>query len=243
MRGDKGLPHFGFECEGKKIVYCYIRKNACTAFKKLIVDLSESPNKPKEGENPIQFMAKNCRSKMSDMQRADHVIFVHRDPIERIVALFINKFVMQDGNEDIFESYYRVTGFPPQSASFSQFVNRYLTKGVEDLDPHVRPQRTHLLPVCYTDAIPLPELYGAMKSILNEKVADEYFSNKVNSSSSHDIYDEFSISSVSADRIREVFLSEGKLPSKRSFIQKEIELSSMLDKIYIKDKPFKQRRG
>ena len=36
-----GRAHFWFELGGKTYGYCYIRKNACSAFKKLICDTSD----------------------------------------------------------------------------------------------------------------------------------------------------------------------------------------------------------
>ncbi len=95
--------HFTFELAGKRVVYCYIRKNASSAFKKLIVDCSPFSNLMKENENPIHFLYKYHKSTAKDFSRADHIIFVYRDPIERILSLFKNKFIQQIGAQDILD--------------------------------------------------------------------------------------------------------------------------------------------
>ncbi|MGF1522999.1 MAG: sulfotransferase family 2 domain-containing protein [Leptolyngbyaceae cyanobacterium] len=235
----KGYPHFIFDFSGKRIVYCYIRKNACSAFKGLIVGLSNADPKP-QYQDVLQYILQHHRCQYpQDFTQADHIIFVHRDPIDRIISLFINKFIQQRGNTDIFNNYRAMTGSDPRAANFRDFVESYLPKDMKKLDPHVIPQFDHLLPVVYTESIPLARLHEAMAGILNEQIADTYFSQKVNATiSSGQDYDDPMAAQIPAIKLRQTWLAEGTLPTKKSFIDNEMHLDKKLQSIYAKDAIF-----
>jgi len=221
-----GPLHFTLEVGGKRIIYCYIRKNACTAFKKLFLAHSIAEPKPVEGENPIDFMIRHHRARFPrDYFAAQHIIFVYRDPIERVVSVFRNKFVEEKGNSDIFESFQRLTGLDPYKCTFREFVNVYLQYEWRKLDPHLRPQYRHLLPVQYTDAIPLERLHEYMLCIVGEEVADRIFKNRTNASqdSCRDEQAEETVCDIPADELSRRLRQENIMPSTNSFLDESLK--------------------
>lgn len=76
QRGDY---HLRLPIGGKRIVYAYIRKNACSAFK-AAVGMPEAH----VGQLVDAF-------RWRPWQPRDAAIFVYRDPVERLVSLYRNK--------------------------------------------------------------------------------------------------------------------------------------------------------
>lgn len=179
--------HFKFEVAGKTIVYCYIRKNGSSAFKRMLCN--ESPYRDRLGKYACEFdflRAYHLVGRNRKIEEADHVIFVYRDPVERAQSLFRSKFVIGEGNGDIFDNYRRITGCAPETSTFDDFVLKYLTANSRSLDPHCRSQYSHLRPVRYTDAIPLASLRSEISRIVGDEMAERYFSKKTNSSTPQD---------------------------------------------------------
>jgi Sulfotransferase family len=182
-RPGKGKSHFVFKFNNKKIAYCYIRKNACSAFKRLLIDASEHRTMYDQKTNPISFLEKfHKENSIFLLNSCDCRIFVYRCPIRRATSLFINKFVMQNEAEDIIKSVTEVTGLPPERLSFDDFVNLYLCAGFDErnLDPHSWKQVNHLHEINYTHAIHLPDLKKEMEEVIGTEGAEKYFAKPVN---------------------------------------------------------------
>lgn len=175
-----GFPHFVFTAGGRQILYCYIRKNACSSFKKLMVGGCS-----REGfANQFELLkARHGVAFSEGLPRVDHAIFVYRDPFERMASLYVNKFVQISKAADIQRAYREVTGQRPEEASFADFVTSYLSDP-RARDPHIRPQRRHLLPIRYTEAIPLRRLHEAMTAILGAELAERHFARPANATRS-----------------------------------------------------------
>ncbi|NJN74614.1 MAG: sulfotransferase family protein, partial [Limnothrix sp. RL_2_0] len=108
-----GSLHFKFYFEAKKIAYCYIRKNASSAFKNLILGL-EHPDIKLNGEHKLNYLIKHHKCvDIQDIQSADHRIFVYRDPVKRVVSLFKNKFICKEGRAGILDNYESLTSEDP----------------------------------------------------------------------------------------------------------------------------------
>jgi hypothetical protein len=163
QRGDY---HFTLPIGGKRIGYAYIRKNGCTAFKRAVGIGSGAPI----GELVVQF-------KWRPWLRHDATIFVWRDPVERLVSLYRNKFLDHQDNGAILQAY-RAAMAEDHPSDFERFVEF----AIMGADPHCLPQRKHLKPIRYTHAIELPRLYEEMVTIVGTKSA-EPFRSRVNASS------------------------------------------------------------
>lgn len=225
-------PHFRVQANGTEFVYCYIRKNACSAFKRLIIEHSEHRAEFSNAVGGFSFLQDYHRVRgRKAMSRYTNVIFVYRDPIQRIASLFRNKFIMMDRNGDIFRNYLEVTGNPPETATFDEFVTLYVCRNMKNLDLHCRPQHEHLLPIKYTDAIPMHNLYSEMARIAGEDIANSYFGDKTNSSGGRE-YDA-PANNVPANVAYNEWQTTNSVPSFDSLLTRQTE--DMLKRIYADD--------
>lgn len=157
--------------DGQVILYTYIRKNACSAFKDMM-SAKRSENLGKPGLGGIKEFRWSKRIK-----HWDHAIFVYRDPFDRLVSAFVNKFIERSGHRDIFDNFWEVSGQRPETATFRDFV-QYAAAPFHRLDPHVWPQKAHLLSIDYTLAIEIGDLSRVMAARFPSLAA--FFRHKVN---------------------------------------------------------------
>ena len=212
-RRGTGKPHFRFHVGGRTFAYCYIRKNACSAFKKLIVDLSEHRHLCPPDRNPIDFLVRyHQEDSLAALSRCDATVFVYRHPVERLASLFINKFVMRSGCDDIFADFRQATGREPGTVSFRGFVGGYLSGDLLARDPHVWPQHAHLHHIRYTDAVFIGDLRPHMSALLGPELAERYFGKKTNASEGRTAATNSCLGTWSADELAETFRARGILP-------------------------------
>lgn len=179
--------HYRFEANGQRIVYTYIRKNACSAFKKMLLTRAKSlwmsrifgglrkyPGDDLRGIRSFKFYPGKAARDF------DHLIFVYRDPFERIVSLYLNKFVENNGAGDIRKSFESACFESADEATFEDFLN-YLSGPFEVLDPHCYPQKAHLLDVAYTCPININCLFSEIRKILGDDLSSKFFLAPVNS--------------------------------------------------------------
>ncbi|WCR15567.1 sulfotransferase family 2 domain-containing protein [Paracoccus seriniphilus] len=208
------LQYFIPNSEGKTILYTYIRKNACSAFKRIIND--------KTGGSGISGM-KDFRWDRKSIN-FDCAIFVYRKPFERFVSAFSNKFIQRSGNRDIFENFAKLTGKDPSTATFRDFVD-YAELPFKDIDAHVWPQKSHLLDIEYTHAINIDKLSEVMSKEFPS--LSRYFNNKVNKSMYRsDLVDAKDLTDVPAseiDHYSTVSFEAMRGPIERRYIQ-DIEM-------------------
>lgn len=175
--------HFRFRLGDQHLAYCRIRKNACSAMQRLIIETS--PHRRKPGESRYAFIRRHHRTPgLASLKATDHRILIVRDPVDRLASLYANKFVERQGNLGLFESYRTVTGRDPRRAGLREFVIEYVSRmGDTPLDPHVWPQSWHLCPVVYDHVIFLRDLAKGMSELISPALAKQYFGDPVNPSS------------------------------------------------------------
>ena len=209
-----GPLHLAFEVGGRSVVYAYIRKNACTSFKKFLLVRAGITELP-EGTSAIRVLSDQFRAEyLRDFVEADRTLFVHRDPIDRAVSLYKNKFVQSREAVDIHRDYEEVLGEPAAEATFRAFVLRYLPRAG---DPHTRSQRSHLYPSVYTDAVPIESLNDALRDILSPEIVDEYFARPANVSGD-ETYDEPTAPTIGAHELKAELDRTGLYPSRESLV-------------------------
>lgn len=228
-----GRNHFGFELGGRRIGYCYVRKNGCSSFKRMFLERSPHRDQFQEGERPIDFMRRYHRLTLPELQGCDHLIFVYRDPVERMLSMFRNKFIARSGAEDIRRSYARITGQSVDDSSFRQFIDSYLTADIARLDPHVVPQRMHLQRAVYTDVLPMSGLHAGMRRILGKALADEYFLRPANSTFHVPLGEMPGAAEAPIGELAALYASEGLMPDNASLLPPDLERS--LKSIYAMD--------
>jgi hypothetical protein len=218
--------HFIIRAGNKKVCYAYIRKNGCSGFKKLINKTPHPIVKLKKYlgiktafrdgyiKNLKYFAIKP--EKISDT-RFDEILFVYRDPIDRFISVYTNKFLDGGGNKDIKTNYEFLMNKSFSEASFYDFIE-YAQNSFADLDCHLWPQKSHLLDISYTKAINLTHLHKSMIDVIGITEADKYFLRKSNYSTVSDIKGvSANLSHISASILKELS-SEGLLLNKRCFM-------------------------
>ncbi len=79
LRRRKGYPHFKIELAGKKIVYCYIRKNACTTFKTLLFTETDPTQVDLPSDKSSEFIHQHCLATYPrDIRNTNYTIFIYR---------------------------------------------------------------------------------------------------------------------------------------------------------------------
>ena len=197
-------------------------KNASSSFKRLIISQSAYKDKRKDFQSSLKFLSEFHAAKTRKFGRFDHSIFVVRDPVDRVLSVFKNKFVERIGNIDIFESYSRITGKNPETATFSDFITDYIGHPFSDLDVHVRPQSFSVLPRDYSDPILLECLHARMTDIIGPKLADRYFLPKVNSTADAGLLELDAAYLVPAGDLRRMYLEQNEFPDRECFLSAAI---------------------
>jgi hypothetical protein len=218
--------HFLVDIGGETIAYCYIRKNACSAFKRMILDRAGYEGK---WDDALQFLSRFAAPDLAAAKAARWRIYVYRDPFDRMVSLFRNKLIMQEGDRDFLPHFESISGLAAPEATFRQFVTGYLTR--KPGDPHVRSQASHLLPIDY-NCISTPEtLFADMLAVVGKDLAAKYFAEPVNDSS-RALFDEPS-ADVPVAELRERYAAAGELPASAAL--GDPELRAIIRRVYRDD--------
>lgn len=213
-----GDAHFICQIGTLKLGYCYIRKNACSSFKKLILDQSETTFDPLKWPRPIDFMIEHHLMRSSDAAKCDRIVFVYRDPVKRLVSLFKNKFIMKDGHEDLFRRYESLAGERPEDTTFTRFVSNYLRPDMRSLDRHVTPQHRHLKRFRYTDAIAIDNLHAGMVPVVGQLLADKYFAKAVNTTMDAQTVDIRGAADLPTQKLADLYETQRTMPSNDSLL-------------------------
>jgi hypothetical protein len=211
--------HFVFEVDGQRIAYCYIRKNACSAFKHLMLDAAGYDG-PRAGSIGFLYSRYPARG-LAHVLSSDWRMFVYRDPIDRAASLFRSKMIMQKGAKPFLANYRQITSSDPNDATFSRFVTEYLTR--RNLDVHARDQSSHLLPIRYNSVSTLGTLHDDVQRICGAQIADTYFSRPTNPTSSH--LSQQPSSDVPVHVLKAHYEDTGELPSKGALLTPDLEAS------------------
>lgn len=218
--------HYEIEIAGRRLLYAYIRKNACTAFKHM---LNRKPH-PKFVLNRAIGRERNSRYHISGNMKYyrvhgdlhhrvssyDHILFVYRDPLDRFLSVFINKFIDNAGATDIQNNFIDQTGKDVEISTFRTFMD-YANREFSLLDCHMWPQKAHLEAIRYTDAIALGQLRSSMAEIIGQTPACKWFEGRRNSSRNDGTRIADHLSDVPVCRLREL-QKQGKRITKANFI-------------------------
>ena len=134
-----------------KIIYCPIPKNACTFFKKVVLENSEHKSSFQESGLDVHRYIRQNEAKLTNfayLSDPEYLkIAIIRNPFDRLVSAYLNKFVRHKKPtkivSSVIENIYRFNKLKPdyqRSVTFSDFVN-YLAR-TEDyfLNEHWRSQ-------------------------------------------------------------------------------------------------------
>ncbi|MEE3240626.1 MAG: sulfotransferase family 2 domain-containing protein [Pseudomonadota bacterium] len=185
--------HYEIKVAGKRLLYAYIRKNACTSFKGLInrklhprfvvkqIILGNRKGRYDIGGNMKYYSVKNNAQFKIDTY--DEIIFVHRDPVSRFISVFTNKFIDNVGAEGIKNNFETLMNISFEEATFNDFMN-YSKNEFSELDCHMWPQKSHLWDIDYSLPIPIDDLASVMSNSIGKNIAEKWFGRKINFSRS-----------------------------------------------------------
>lgn len=218
-----GSAHFWFEIDGQRFAFCYIRKNACSNFRRMIAEISNVADYKSSGLNEQQFIAEFHRiRRFDDLDSCDINLFVYRDPYERLVSAYLNKFVVRSGHGDMFKSYLKVTGVAPDQSTFRKFIENYCSAPLAR-DPHVHPQKHHLLPVVYDAALSISNLQNETERLFGPRISERFFSLRVNATSHSQENERLKpLDCVESGELNKRYLTDGSVPPKKAFFQEDL---------------------
>ncbi|UOM36757.1 sulfotransferase family 2 domain-containing protein [Acuticoccus sp. I52.16.1] len=234
-----GGPHFWFEIGGVRYLYTYIRKNGCSSFKHMIAQTSEHKSRLEAGKE-IDFLREyHLLKNFNDTKTVSCSIFVYRNPVERVISLFKNKFIIREWNSDIWESVHKSIGNNPEKLSFNDFVFSYIQgyaafnkwRG-KYIDPHVKPQVRHLAPIFYNTAVDLADLTEASYRLFPAEVAEKFFREKINSTSAQEFVED-GAELMPSEILRRRWKESRSVPSRESLMNAEI--LKAIEQVYSED--------
>ena len=224
-----GGSHFNFEHNGQQYLYAHIRKNASSSFASFLASKLDPGFYPNE-DVVYRLNRKLAPTRRAQLYRSECSFFIYRDPIERLVSLFNNKFI-EHANENypqsIIENYEILAQKQYLGATFAEFVKVYLRRYFHSfsngwlLDAHVIPQADHLWPIHYSHVIRFEHLFEDTAAALGKDVAGAHFSKKNNATSTKRYETPSSYSTVAQLRAR--YVRSGDVPSKNAYIDTELE--------------------
>ncbi|WP_071809970.1 sulfotransferase family 2 domain-containing protein [Lyngbya aestuarii] len=227
--------HFHLHLNNIDFVYTYIRKNACSAFKKFFVANSNMRDNIKYCNSYLEFMMKYHRVKSIDSLKAfEHKIAVIRNPSDRVISAYLNQFIQRlKKGSDLSDSISRNISVSLDLLTFREFVSEYLAKvDFERVDCHFWPQKEHLAPINYNHLWLLDNLAENSEKLFGYELANKFFKHKTNSTSKYKKYDDNAVD-LSAIHIYERFLNQGDIPSYSAMLDDELE--AIINQLYYDD--------
>ncbi len=137
--------------EEHRIIYCPIEKNSCTFFKQILVDNSRYAQPYRDSGLPVHDYLKQepiLRIDTLDKLASDEYLkfVVVREPIERIVSAYLNKFVTNRASPMAvkatadYEQMFELDKPLRRLLTFHEFSRLICRQRDRDMDVHWRPQ-------------------------------------------------------------------------------------------------------
>ena len=145
-----------FKFDSIKVIYCPIPKNSSTFFKSRLIEANGDSQAQQESPFPLHAYLRKCSQywvhDLGLLENPDFLKFaIIRDPLERVVSAYLNKFVATRRFHPIqlqsVKAYMELLDDsidPERSLTFRQFVRLICKQSDADLDKHWRPQKTFL---------------------------------------------------------------------------------------------------
>jgi len=216
--------HFQIELNGRDYVYCYIKKNGCSSWKRLFMGESRYSDRLKEFDKPISFMGNFHRvRRVVDIKPESRSVVVLRDPLERVFSAYMNRVVRLYGTRsDLIGDVENACGKSSGSLTFKDFVLDYVCKKDDFvIDDHFRSQSSHLIDIDYTHVWRLSDMYECSCNEFGVDIANRYFKKKVNSTS-HMTVDDKILPDARLDYLSEIYHSSGVVPNKKVYLAGEL---------------------
>ena len=221
--------HYEVRIGGKRLLYTYIRKNACSSFKRIInrkphpkYFVKNMLGREEHGRNHISGNMKYyLRQNDADLKidKYDETVFVYRDPVERFISVFTNKFIDNFDKPtaaDIRANFEKLSNMPAGDATFIDFI-KYSENDFSLLDCHLWPQKSHLWEIDYSLPISIERLQDEMSECIGRELAQKWFGKRVNASKTKGIEASQGFENTTVNELRKI-QSDGVSISKNNFV-------------------------
>lgn len=170
--------HFVFPIEGVQFGYLYLRKNGCSTFRNLM-EMSARENDLGSSHSVFKMPS------LSAFSSSRYRLAILRDPVERIVSCWNNKFIQQYGHKDMMQNFSQLCSIPEENITFVEYVTNYVRlAGSTKMDVHLLPQSMYMFPLnLYTNIYFLSELNSEIRKIIPVKVFAKVFGQLRNNTS------------------------------------------------------------
>lgn len=196
----------------------YIRKNACSGLKAMIID---DIGDLEDGKTVAQKMVDYRLCTYEDVIAAEVRSFIIRDPLHRIVSGWLNQVVQKIDRAypEMFEGITKATGKDIHDVTFNDFVRSYLT--TKAINGHFSPVVDHLYPVLYTHVLHDASLYEDACVAFGPQRADKFFLRPYNATKSIKSQHLDNAPDIPTREIFSTFKEQSLLPTKESFLNTE----------------------
>jgi hypothetical protein len=145
-----------FKFDSIKVIYCPIPKNSSTFFKSRLIQANGDAEALQHSQFPLHSYLRKCSQywvhDLNLLRESSYLKFaIVRDPLERVVSAYLNKFVAARRHHPIqaqsIQAYMDLIDAsidPELSLTFRQFVRLICQQSDADLDKHWRPQTTFM---------------------------------------------------------------------------------------------------
>lgn len=239
--------------EKNKILYIPIAKCGCTSIKKMMIDLSDVEHKDELSASDLHLITDQFNTGLQIKDVSTHHAInilssseyfrfaVVREPVERLVSAYLEKFVRNrfnagnQGHTSPVVKAIRGDADHNSGVTFREFIQYICSQKTEDLDAHWIPQSMYLKPFDNDISIYRLEELDQLKSDLAAMSGSEIsipHSNKTKEKVSADVASLTGKNDVYVDYLPKDLDSVGDLSS-RNFITDDV--SSMLHDTYMED--------
>ena len=205
--------HFKVD-ESGKICVVYIRKNACSALKAMILDDIGDLG---AGKTDTQRMAEYRLCNFEEATSARVRSFIIRDPLHRVISGWLNQVVQKIDRAypEMFDGITDAVGKHPRDVTFNDFLKLYLTR--KKINGHFTPVVNHLYPMLYTHVLHDQSLYDDARIAFGNDLAQKNFLRPTNATGLLKSEHVEGAYNFTAGEIFDAFKERSILPSKDSF--------------------------
>lgn len=218
---------FNYVIHAKEDVgYTYIRKNACSTVKTMLLKTSRDGDKnPRRFREPAQFMAKYHRISAKRMAKLSRNIVVLREPTARVASGYVNQVLrrMENPSANMHSKIAELLGVDINSLTFADFVDRYLVLEESEINHHFKSQHSHLAPVTYSHVLSQGSLHEDAAVVFSKGTADKHFLKHFNSSAKSEQIDIEGASTLPLSELFSLYKEKGALPTKDSLLSDSVK--------------------
>ena len=196
--------------------------------KKFIFSQSPHRNSTKIAHQNLKFLEKYHKiAHVLNNKDANYNIFIYRDPLDRLISLYLNKFIVKSLENDVAKLFESTFNTPAKLATFEDFIMKFSKIAKIEKNGHFHSHYDTLGRFNYNAVIEFKQIKADFLMIMPDKYVEKYFSSPINksdfsASTLSDSTDPFlkfgsDVGAVPAEELRQCFAIHGKTPPRDRF--------------------------